>query len=177
MKETRVLVLLLVPLLLLSCSWFAWREYSSEDGSFSVLLPGTPDEQTETVTTELGDISLTILMAQPDESMIYFISYSDYPAAAVAASDPLSLLASARDSTVDSQGGSLTGQYRITLGEHPGLAFIADVKMEGRDAVLRARNYIVGNRLYQVFAMAYRESDSVDEMNRFFQSFRLSEPS
>ena len=176
MKKARS-VIFLIPLLLLSCSWFAWGEYSSEKGGFSILLPGIPEEQTETVSTALGDIRLTILMAQPDETAIYFVSYSDYPAEAVSATDPDSLLASAMISTVDSQNGTLGGYYKIALVGRPGLAFSADVKIEGRDAILRARNYIVGNRLYQVFAMAYREADSTEDMSRFLGSFRLAEDS
>ena len=142
-----------------------------------MLMPGTPEEETQTINTEVGDIKLTMYVSEVDESVACFVSYSDYPAPVIAVSDPYTMLTAARDSTVFAQGGKLLSNYKISLGGNPGIAFVADVEIEGKEAVLRARNYVVGNRLFQIFAMALKGQKSREETAQFLSSFKLKKPS
>jgi len=166
---------LALALVLGSCSEGGWREFSSEDGGFSILLPVQPEAQTETVATGAGEIDLNLFIAETEEKTAYFVSYADYPRSAVSEADPYAILAGARDATLKAQNGRPRSDYRLRLGGHPGIEFTADVEVGGREAVLWARNYLVGSRLYQTFAMAYRGREPYEEMERFFHSFRVME--
>ncbi|HUV06222.1 MAG TPA: hypothetical protein VMX75_00755 [Spirochaetia bacterium] len=163
----------LLLLLLVSCEQLRWKEFSSEAGAFSVLMPGKPEEQTHTLNTAAGDIKLTIYASEMGESLVFFVSYSDYPPEVAGSAVPGGLLRAARDSTVQSQGGKLLASYGIALGGHPGLSYVAEAKVQGREAVLRARNFMVGSRLYQIFALGERGEGSTEKMAKFLGSFRL----
>jgi hypothetical protein len=177
MKTRSILMTILVAVVVVGCSRIAWKEFSFEDGAFSILMPGEPERQTETVETELGKIELTMFITELDEETVFFVSYSDYPRHIVEQSEPYAMLENARDSTIRSQQGELRQSYRLTLSGHPGLEYLADTKIENRDASLWARSYLENNRLFQILAMALKReeghADSHEEMDRFLRSFRF----
>ena len=178
MKYRSILMAILVVSAVVGCGRIAWREFSSEAGAFSVLMPGEPEQQTETVETDLGRIELTMFITELDEETVFFVSYSDYPEQIVDRSEPYAILENARDSTIRSQQGELVQSYRLTLSGHPGLEYLADTKIEGRGALIWARSYIEKNRLFQIMAMALKRGEgpagSHEEMDRFLRSFRFS---
>ena len=173
---TGVLVSLLflsLSLSLGSCGRSAWRKYVSEQGGFSIQLPGEPDVETDRVPTGAGEVDLHLYVVETEEKTAYFVSYTDYPRSVVSKSDPYRILAGAREATIRAQNGTLNSLYRLRLRDHPGMEFMADVVVGGRNAVLWARSYMVGRRLYQTFVMAYKGREPFEEMERFFRSFRL----
>lgn len=177
MKYRSILMTILLASTVAGCSRIAWKEFSFEAGAFSVLMPGEPERQTETVETDLGQIELTMFITELNEETVLFVSYSDYPEQIVEQSKPYAILENARDSTISSQQGDLKQSYRLTLSGRPGLEYLADTKIEGRDALIWARSYLKKNRLFQILAMALKRGEgrakSHEEMDRFLRSFRF----
>jgi hypothetical protein len=173
LKAKSILFVILLTLAPVCCDRIQWTEFSSEAGAFSVFLPGEPERQTKTVNTDLGQIDLTMFISELGEEKVFFVSYSDYPGRVVEQTEPYALLENARDSTVRSQEGALRQSYRLTLSGNPGLEYLADTKVEGKEAILWARNYMEKNRLYQILAMALKGKESLEEMDRFLRSFRF----
>ncbi len=161
-----------------SCSRIAWKEFSSEQGAFSVLFPGKPERQKETVETDLGQIELTMFITEIEQGAVFFVSYSDYPGHVVEQSEPYAILENSRDSTIRSQQGQLRQSYKLTLAGNPGLEYLADTRIEDRKALIWARCYLRKNRLFQILTMALTSgetpSEHHDEMDRFLQSFRFA---
>ena len=174
-------IALLVSLTALSCdvlsrrelNFLRWREFSSEQGAFPVVFPGKPEEKKETVNTAVGDIGLTIFIAVLGETMVCFVSYSDYPAEILRVSDTRQLLANSRDGIMRAQNARLLREHQIALGGNPGLEFIAEITVDGHEALLKARSYLVGNRLYQAHAIALDGQEALPDIDRFLKSFRL----
>lgn len=177
MKYRSILMTILLASTVLGCSRIAWKEFSFEAGAFSVLMPGEPERQTETVETDLGQIELTMFITGLDEETVFIVSYSDYPGHIVDQVEPYAILENARNSTVSSQQGEIRQSYRLTLNGHPGLEYLADTKIEGRDALIWARSYLEKNRLFQILAMALKRGEgrakSHEEMDKFLRSFRF----
>ena len=177
MKYRSILMAIFLASAVAGCSRIVWKEFSFEAGAFSVLMPGEPERQTETVETDLGQIELTMFITELDEETVFFVSYSDYPGHIVDQAEPYAILENARDSTISSQQGDLKQSYRLTLSGHPGLEYLADTKIEGRDALIWARSYLEKNRLFQILAMALKHgeepAESHEEIDRFLRSFRF----
>ncbi|MCI0702419.1 MAG: hypothetical protein L0241_15155 [Planctomycetia bacterium] len=84
------------------------------------------------------------------------------------------MLDNTRDHIIVNARGKLTSSNSITIvGKYPGRAFTAKVIQP--TGALRARVYIAGNRLYQVWVVGLPEYVNSDEATAFLESFRLTE--
>jgi len=148
-----------------------WKEFRSSEGAFSVLMPGTPEESTETLSTEIGPLNLHSFTVNQRERS-YGVVYADYPEALVQNTDPEGILDGARDGAVAKVQGKLLSESFIDLDNHPG----REIKVESSDrtATLRARVYLVNNRLYQTVWAGPKEDSSSEEVDRFLDSFELT---
>ena len=173
MNGKPIVVALLISLIAGSCSLLGWREFHSEQGAFSVIFPGKPLEQTETVNTAVGNIELTMFVAELGQTMACFVGYSDYPQEVLRATNGRELLANSRDGIVRAQNAKLLREHQIALGGNPGLEFVAEIQVDGHSALLKARSYLVRNRLFQAHAIALDAQESRQEIDRFLTSFRL----
>lgn len=171
-----LLSLVVVALALSGCGPKEWTEFSSGPGNFSVLLPGTPEEQTQSVDTPAGSIDIHMFLLDQGSSA-FMVGYSDYPESLIAQADPMLLLDGARDGAVGNVGGTMRSERELTLNSNPGREIKFDVPDSsdlpgGGYAV--ARLYLVQNRLYQVIGMAKKDV-SEEEIIKFLDSFTLAQ--
>ena len=98
--------------------------------------------------------------------------------AALASEEDDFMLAGVRDSWVKRIDGRLDGNATdIRLdGKWSGMEFAARGKLEGRDAWMRGRLYLVDNRLYQLIVFGNRGTIPVADINRFMGSFKVAQP-
>lgn len=145
----------------------AWETFTSEDGRFSVLMPGAPQPNEKTADSPNGPYTTHLFMARA-EPRIYLVGWVDYAPAfnfGVQAE-----LEANRDNLVKSLKAQLTGETKtIKLGQHPGIEFTAETEQ----ITLRSRVYIVGRRPYQLIAVRPRGAEQSAEDVRFFDSFTL----
>jgi hypothetical protein len=57
-----------------------WELFTSDAGGFSVEMPGTPNEQSQTQPTAVGNIEIHMFMLQQGEEELYMVGYNDMPA-------------------------------------------------------------------------------------------------
>jgi hypothetical protein len=147
-----------------------WKEYSPEGTGFTVLMPGTPKVEQQSQPTDVGPIMMYIHMVERDNAA-FLVMYSDFPAEMVKAVDADTLL----DGGVNgaAQGGKLISQKKIEIDGHKGREFVAE-KAEGTlQLTLKARTYLVGNRLYQAITSAVKGSEPWADIDKFLDSFKL----
>lgn len=149
------------------------HQYDSSAGKFSVEFPGKPEEQSQTVQTEVGSIKLNIVMYEKRNSA-YLVMYCDYPADHVQAAGSDVILEGACEGAVSNIRGTLVSQEPITIGDHPGREIKATASTDGNQVELRSRIYLVGNRLYQVIVSATPGGTKDSVANRFVDSFKLN---
>jgi len=145
-------------------------EFKSDEGKFSIRLPGKPEHEVVEVGTGKGK-QHQFTLDTPHGA--YLVSYQDNPN--LQGSSPKQLAAAletGRDRCKETFQGELLESKSTTLNKtHPGLNFrcsIPDAKGEAN-----CRFYMVGTRLYQIMAIGLPEFANSKEAARVMDSFKL----
>lgn len=172
MKNAKRLTIL-VALGFLACQKPAWKEFSSQAGGFSILLPGTPVEQVSTVNTAAGpfDFHLFSLDTFGEKGIAYTVAYSDYPESIFKASTPETILNSARDGVLSKMQGELIRDQATAIDGHTGKEL--SIRSDDGEFVIQARMFMVERRLYQIIVEAVKERAASRDVARCFESFKL----
>ena len=124
----------------------AWKEFSSDAGGFTVLMPGTPTSTVEGVDTALGKIPQVHFTLETGTAA-YLVNYADFP---VSSDDPARVsraLDAGRDTMLAEQPGTkLLSEKEIVLDGHPGREWV----FRDDPNVLIVRAYFVKGRLYNL---------------------------
>ena len=165
-----LLALLVLTWLSAACSPGGWREVRSLEGGFSVEMPGKPEIQTQARATIFGVIRPVVYLVDHPEAQ-YLLNYADYPPGLVGESTPDVILDGAVLGLVSDTGGSLQAVEAIELQGYPGRE-VHVTAPDGRSEI-RARIYLVGERLYQLLVLASVEVDVAADTARYFDSLSL----
>jgi hypothetical protein len=167
-----LLITLLAALLLVGCA-AKFKEFRSEAGNFSVKAPLILEEQPQTIDMTSGKVEAHTYLAESD-GILYVAAYSVFREEIINQGNPEELLNNARDSMLASLSGKLVLETRKSLEDYPGRELAVDMKMsDGTDGVMKARIYLVKNRLYQVMVLADKEDEDAGTITRFLDSFKL----
>jgi hypothetical protein len=144
-----------------------WVRYNSVSGRFSVLMPETPEEKTETTPSDHGPYT-THLFVVRDTKNVYLIGWVDY--------DPSfnfnrqAELEANRDNFVKGINATLVSTKALILDGYSALEFSA----ETADRTFQSRVYMVGRRPYQIVIGTPKDDPDAVSTNRFFNSFKVS---
>ena len=165
----------------------AWKELSSAEGRFSILLPGTPQARVDENQTSVGKVAMHVWALRTGTAS-YYVMYLDFPTY----SDDDSFVKKALDSGRDGmlakdKEWELLAEDQISLGGFSGREFV--ITDHVGFGVFRA--YVVKGRLYEIGLFApYRVAFSNARLSlkrqdqtslyqsinkRFFDSFDLSD--
>jgi len=145
-----------------------WVRYNSVSGRFSVLMPETPEEKTETTPSDHGPYT-THLFVVRDTKNVYLIGWVDY--------DPSfnfnrqAELEANRDNFVKGINATLVSTRALVLDGYSALEFSA----ETADRTFQSRVYMVGRRPYQIVIGTPKDDPDAVSTNRFFSSFKVSQ--
>ncbi len=177
MKNKLLVLLLVVASLLSACGGgpAEWKSFSSDTGGFSVSVPGTFKESTQSVSTALGSIDMHIFMLDQG-NVAYMVSYADYPEEFVKQADANVILDGARDGSLKNVSATLDTKQDITLDGSPGREFTGTVpdsqSMPGGGSV-KSRIYLAKSRLYQLLVMTAKGKEAAADPDQFMASFKL----
>lgn len=141
-----------------------WKKFSSETGGFSVLMPGTPTEDTQTDKTDDGETfdQHFFTLSQPQGD--YLVAYSDFTEEEVRVLGADKIL-EAMSTELQGDATQVLSQSTISLQGHPGRVF----KYKDSDgSINNTQMFLVKGRL---FLLSARASDA--NVKRFFDSFSL----
>ena len=174
MKTTLFTLLLTFSIALLSLSASAQGNhyYSSPTlhdpyGRFQMNFPGEPTYNYQDTPSEVGMLRMYNFMLET-ESAVYMVSYVDYPSSHIAGQDMEALLKRAAGGFINSLKLTSKSESIINYGNYKGILFYAD----NGEWYAVMRDFIVGNRLYQMGILSTGEID-VNTENEFFDSFVL----
>jgi hypothetical protein len=173
-KKLFLLFILILGVLILSAcgqTTADWQDFSSTDGKFSVRMPGDPKEESNTITTDSGEITIH-LFGVPIGNTDYIVAYSDYPAELVNSKGSAGILDSARDGAINNTKGKLISDESIELNGFPGKLLV--VGSPDGTGIAQAKIFLVGNRLYQVFVATEKDSAYTEENLAFLDSFQFT---
>ncbi|MBD2245491.1 hypothetical protein [Nostoc sp. FACHB-888] len=133
-----------------------WKLYTAPDGRFTILMPGSPDRNTQSQKTYMGEIDLEIFVAQPPKQQVaYVVAYNDFPYSYGQITDPQTVLNNARDMALKTTKSNLISQRNIrSSNNHPGKE-IEYINSGGK--ITKSRMYVAEGRLYQVMAITTKK--------------------
>ena len=146
-----------------------WVKFTSDTGHFSVLMPDTPSEKSDTTDSQHGPYT-THLFVVKDTTSVYLIGWVDY--------DPSfnfnrqAEMEANRDNFVKGINATLLNTRPTVIDGYSALEFTA----ETADRVFKSRVYMVGRRPYQIVIGTPKGVDDTASVNRFFKSFKVSLP-
>jgi len=149
-----------------------WKEFFSNEGSFSILMPGVPTEQTKRLNTKAGAIDMHLFILE-QKNVAYFVSHIDYQEELLQQRNDDEILDGARNGAVKNVQGKLLSEVPISLDNYPG----REIRIETSDGkhTIQTRIYLVKNRLYQVMIVTPKENSFSKDVTKFLDSFKLLE--
>jgi hypothetical protein len=146
-----------------------WREVTSLDGGYKVLMPAKPEHAQRKVV--IGGVPLEMSMdSARREGMAFGAAYADIPSEYARRAE---LLAAARDALVRNIGGRITAEREVSVDGASGQEFYADGSMGGQSMRLAARVLVSGTRFYQVVCVGRTERMADADLALFLDSFHL----
>ncbi|MEH2316216.1 hypothetical protein [Nostoc sp.] len=133
-----------------------WKLFTAPDGRFTILMPGSPNRNTQSQKTYMGKINLEIFVAQPPKQQVaYLVAYNDFPYSYGQMADPQAVLNNARDMALKTTKSHLISQRNIrSSNNHPGKE-IEYINSGGK--ITKSRMYVAEGRLYQVMAITTKK--------------------
>jgi hypothetical protein len=171
-SRRRILVscTLLFLAFLITCARAEWTDYKSEAGRFVASFPGKPRESSKTVNTAIGSIEMK-MYGVSEKQTSFSVAVADYPPEHVKQIGSTVLLDKARDGAVSNTQGTLLSEQIIQVEGNPGREL--KISAAGGKGTIRAKVFLVGNRLYHVVAVTPVEESYTPQVRRFLDSFRL----
>ena len=170
--RARALCLALVCAALAACSpELDWRETSSAQGRFAVLLPGKPYEAARKVSTTAGEVEMHMTAAQA-AGWQFGVVWADYPASA--AGEPEQLIDAQRDALLRNTAAKVIAEKSTPLDGRPGRLLTAEGRNGDTAVTLHARFVVDGVRLYQVAATGAKGGVDQNGIETFLDSFKLT---
>jgi hypothetical protein len=133
-----------------------WKLYTAPDGRFTILMPGSPERNTQSQKTYMGEINLKTFIAQPPKQQVaYVVVYNDFPYSYVQMANPQLILNNARDMALKTTKSNLISQRSIRSSNgHPGKEI---VYINSGGKITNNRMYVAEGRLYQVMAITTKK--------------------
>jgi hypothetical protein len=161
-------VVFLVALLPAGCGGsLEWKEVSSADGRFKVLMPAEPAKGSVAEEPPVGPLTLTTYTA-PHKGDSFFLGWADLPP------KPPFDTADLLKGVAKRYEAEVKGSKPITLQDNPGREFDLETA-KGRKIV--GRLYVVKNRLYELLVIGDgANAPHSEEAQKYFGSFKLIDP-
>jgi hypothetical protein len=146
-----------------------WSAFTSKEGKFTVLLPGTPKTEHKTIPSAVGQLQMNLFTVDKGATA-YIVNYTDYPADKVASSDPKKILDGALNGQLNNLKAKASVDKVVTLNGNPG----RDVTFAGANNFSgRCKLFMVKNRLYQVLALTQNNAAPASDFAKYVDSFSL----
>ena len=164
---TAVALLAAVPLPA-QTSQNAWKSYPYPADGFSISAPSQPSYRNQPQATDAGNVDLHNYIISLGNTGVVIISSSEVPGLEKA--PPADRLQKAKLGALKAGNATLTTEKKIALGPYPGLQYEAT----GQNQLhVRARMYIVKNRLYQLMEISPLDTPFPEDAERITTSFKL----
>ena len=156
---------------------FSWERYVAKKGGFSVKLPGQPQEQDKRVETSRGPVDIHV-MSYADEGITFLAYVQGAPGVTQPLREPY--LDNRRDEIIRGKRARLVDQTRMTKdGRYPGREMIVRFTPvpNAPDVAEKIRMFLVGERLYEVFAQTEWAKRNDPRVDAFLDSLKFEDGS
>ncbi|MFM7406753.1 MAG: hypothetical protein ACKO3K_08840 [Cuspidothrix sp.] len=155
-----------------------WKLFSAPDASFRILMPGTPQQAKQTVSTKSGNLELNMFTVErQQEEVKYVVGYVDYSSEYIELLNRNNLVSKAldngRDSVIKRAKGTLISEQKISLGNYSGREI--NYNKPG-NKIVKQRIFLIDKRLYQVSVETTKKRQKflTKSIGGFLDSFNVS---
>lgn len=152
----------------------SWREFKPDDGSFSILMPGEPKQNSMNMPTPSGNINVTMYHHETAGKTAFAMGVIEYPM--VAANVPVdALFDKALESLANRSQMGVLSRKSVTLDGHPGIEVeLKPPASAGRDGDKgMMRLYWVSPRIYMIMVGGPDSGEAAATRAKFLDSFKL----
>lgn len=146
-----------------------WKEYVSSQGKFSILLPGEPTTGYRPVGAD-SESSTTYVTNLIVDEKAWTVAYFDLPVAPADEPAIQKRFDRTRDHMLKMYSVKLDKEEKLTLNGLPVRSFTT--KPDDQNRVQHTRIYLVGQRVYQVWALARAGDEAAAGVKTYFDSFK-----
>lgn len=147
------------------------QAFKSADGRFAVQFPGEPKVQSKAEKSAVGELKLTSYTFATNDSHIYLVTFTDFPAGATKPENRGALFDSVREA-IRTRDGKMVGtekEFEFGPDKLPAREFTID---KGKQRT-RYRVVLHGTRLYQQAAIGTAEFVGGKDVAAFFDTFEF----
>lgn len=179
--------LTIISFTLISCFLFSfgylqdWFNYVSKEGNYKIQFPASPKEQTQTVASAVGDLTMYIALVESEDeqaaNLLYMSAYCAYPGDKVNSDNPKETLDKFFKGAAEGAAKKINGEIRsfkeISYKGFPGRELLIDANLAGMDFAVKQKLILVKNKFYMVQTFTRKEMETNTESTKFFDSFGL----
>jgi hypothetical protein len=146
-----------------------WKSFISKEGNYEVQMPGTPLENRKIVKLPNGTVFVVQATLEVKKGE-YVVGFSEHPDAVVKADTAEKRLDNARNGVLSKTHAKLKSEKQIKLEGHNGRELDLEINA---NLVVRARLFVINNRMYQLMVVGPRELVASADTGKFLDSFKL----
>jgi len=153
-----------------------WREFHSDEGHYSVTLPGKAHHEKRTLTTPAGNVTMQMDSTSAGDAL-FGVGFAEYPKDYLTRANTDAMLDQVRDALVNNIGAR---NFKETPLVRDGIAR-RSIHAEGRSGdrvlTLDAHLMFAGGRFYQVVVIGNAGPGRIDKnaLDIYFNSFRVAQ--
>ena len=121
--------------------------FTSTQGDYTVMFPGTPQTQTQNAPLSNGATLLLEIVGAEEGQQFFATARGEYPAGSI--TDVAQSLQGAEDQAIANVNGTLIDSQDITLQGRPGRQFSASVTQGGTAGTVIQRVFLDGDIIYE----------------------------
>jgi hypothetical protein len=148
-----------------------WAEYISTKGKFSILFPGRPDTGYRPIGAD-SETSVTYVTNLILDEKAWAVAYFDLSAQPADEAAVQKLFDRTRDHMLKMYSVQLAQEENLTMDGQPVRAL--RTKLDDQSRVQHTRIYLIGKRVYQVWALARVGNEQRDGVAKYFDSFKAT---
>jgi hypothetical protein len=149
-----------------------WINFRSDEGEFSILMPGQPQKHVQSKEVAFGTIYNYVFYVTA-EGVDYIASYTDMPVGPTDKGLVDRAMNGARDNMLQGSKGRLLAEKDISIDSYPG----REIKVENTYGLTLNRAYFVKQRLYHLIVEIHGSKTgseaALKAAERFLDSFKL----
>ncbi len=145
--------------------------YPSEEGKYSVRLPGPPKVTEQTAKTAIGELKVTVAVFANADGNVFMVSFTDFPESATKPANYATLLAGIRNGVKGDTGKLVGDEKSLSFGPNklPLREFVVD---KGKQRI-KCRVILRDNRVYQLAVIGTPDFAGGKDATAFLESFEL----
>ncbi len=182
MKHVAVLAVVFFASLLCGFTPAEWVKVQGKGGKFSLIFPAKPEETEQTVETEVGPLTMKLMMYEvgklKDDNALYGVIYADYPETVISSGFKDEMIEAFFDNSVRGAAANIRGtvisEKKISYRGYPGRS--AKVSFMDGQGIMNVQVLLVKSRGYILEVGCEAKKDNNPSIDKFFKSFTLTEP-